>query len=158
MPRHTFQYSKFDLPASPPYPNGQTVYRPLMIAKLTGSTGQQFTCLVWPDSGADACVFPLSFATAMGLDVLQMPQNQTGGVGNTGNTTHYADLTIEIMTATQDNAGNWTFNTLFSFIAYAGFTPGLEAQGWGLLGQVGFFERFQVTFDHTGRAFHVDVP
>jgi len=34
----------------------------------------------------------------------------------------------------------------------------MEAQGVGLLGQAGFFERFQVTFDHPGRSFHIDVP
>jgi hypothetical protein len=129
-----------------------------MLAQLTAANGKELRCLVWPDSGADACVFPASFATAMGLDLLQMPQNQTGGVGNTGNTTHYDNLSIEILTATQDASGNWALKAEFSFTAYVGFTPGLEAQGWGLLGQAGFFERYQVTFDHAARLFHIDVP
>jgi hypothetical protein len=46
---------------------------------------------------------------------------------------------------------------MFSFKAQAGFTPGMDAQGIGLLGQSGFFETFAVGFDHKAKQFYVDV-
>lgn len=115
-----------------------------MLAKLTGSNGKFITCVVWPDSGADHCVFPASFAQAIGLDLLNMKSHLTSGVGSTGNVTYY-DL-VEI-----DLGNGIKFNTM------VGFTAGMEAQGIGLLGQVGFFENFQVSFDHKNRVFHIDL-
>ena len=43
------------------------------------------------------------------------------------------------------------------FQALAGFTAGMDAQGIGLLGQLGFFEMFPVTFNHKGKAFSIDA-
>ncbi len=73
-----------------------------------------------------------------------MKKQLTGGVGSTGNVTYYDNVTIDL--------GNG-----LTFAAIAGFTAGLEAQGIGLLGQSGFFERFQVSFDHRKREFHIDT-
>ena len=100
-------------------------------------------CIAWPDSGADHCVFPLSFAGALGFDPLKMEMQFTGGVGSPANPTYYE--TIEI-----DLGSGLTFTTS------AGFTAALKAPGCGLLGQSGFLENFQVTFDHKTRTFHID--
>jgi hypothetical protein len=143
VPKYSFDYIGITIPPSDPFPHGQTVFRPYLIANLTAGNGKTFRCIVWPDSGADHCVFPVSFAIALGLDPLTMKQQLTGGVGNTGNTTFYADLQIDI-----ENGP--TFKT------FCGFTPGLEAQGLGLLGQIGFFENFIVSFDHKNRMFHIE--
>ena len=69
----------------------------------------------------------------------------TQGVGNTSNETRYALVQIEI-------AGVGS-----PFQTFAGFTLGLEAIGFGLLGQNGFFENYRVTFSHATRKFHIDV-
>jgi hypothetical protein len=45
---------------------------------------------------------------------------------------------------------------MFAFKTYAGFTPGMDNQGIGLLGQTGFFENFRVTFDHKARIFTIE--
>lgn len=112
-----------------------------------------------PDSGADQCLFPQSFAIALGLDPLTMKQQLTGGVGNAGNVTYYDDLTIEIGLLQPDATGaNATFVAKASFKTYAGFTAGLDPQGMGLLGQSGLFENYSVTFDRKNRLFHIDVP
>lgn len=42
--------------------------------------------------------------------------------------------------------------------ADVGFTTGLEAQGMGLLGQSGFFDRTKVLFDHAQGLFHIETP
>jgi len=144
MARQTFPYIGIPIPPTAPFPNGQVAYRPWLIALLRASNGNVLRCIVLPDSGADQCVFPLSFAIAMQLDPLQLKQQLTGGVGNTGNITYYDHLTVAI-------EGGPTFT------AYAGFTEGLQAQGIGLLGQSGFFEKHVVTFDHAAREFHIDT-
>ena len=46
----------------------------------------------------------------------------------------------------------------FSLNANIGFTSGLEAQGIGLLGQCGFFDRVKVLFDHKARVFQIETP
>jgi hypothetical protein len=41
------------------------------------------------------------------------------------------------------------------FRSYVAFTPGLQASGYGLLGQEGFFEYYEVTFHHRQRSFSI---
>src|SRR6266516_3179080 len=67
MARHTFQSTKVPISPSAVFPQGQTALRPLMLANLRGPNENQFKCIVWLDSGADHCVFPVSFALALGL-------------------------------------------------------------------------------------------
>jgi len=145
MARNTFRYTQVTIPPSAPFPNGLVVNRPYMIARLSvPSTQKHLTCIVWPDSGADHCVFPISFALALGLDLLKMPRQVTGGVGNTGNVTYYETVDIDLGIGV-------VLNPL------VGFTAGMDAQGIGLLGQAGFFEHFRVEFDHANTAFHIDT-
>jgi hypothetical protein len=154
MPRETFSYIACPLPATDAFPNGQTVYRPLVVSRLTAENGKTFLCVSEIDSGADQCVFPTSFAIALGLDPLTMKHQITGGVGSTGNVTHYANLKIEVGNMTDVN-GTMSFSPLLTFDAYVGFLAGLEAQGIGLLGESGFFENYPVTLDHKNRVFHI---
>lgn len=154
MARHSFPYLSFQMAPSDPFPNGQIVYRPWVLTRLTALNGTALNCFSDVDSGADSCVFPASFAGALGLDTLQMKQHTTGGVGSTGNITHYAEITIEIGKFEQN--GNWTFDPELKFKAYSGFTSGLEDQGIGLLGECDFFQKYVVTFDHKSSLFHLE--
>jgi hypothetical protein len=144
MPRFTFPYIPFSIQPTDPFPNGQIAFRPYMLAVLRAANGKTLRCIVWPDSGADHCLFPVSFAQALGLDILAMKSQLTGGVGSTGNVTYYDTLEVDI------GLGS-------AFSVHAGFTVGLEAQGIGLLGQAGFFERFNVSFSHKAKQFHIDT-
>jgi hypothetical protein len=144
MPQFTYNYTSFKIPPSPAFPNGQTIYRPLLLATLKATNGKIFRSLAWPDSGADQCLFPLSLAIALNLDLSKMKRQLTGGVGASENITYYEDLEIDV--------GNG-----LKFISYVGFTQGLEAQGTGLLGQSGFFQNFLVTFDYHSRRFWLET-
>jgi hypothetical protein len=149
MAVYSFEYTPIPIPPSPPFPSGQLLYRPYLIASVIfKTTRRDLTCLVWLDSGADQCVFPLSFAIALGMDPLTMPMQMTGGVGNAGNATYYGEIEVQIPL-------NLDLPPI-SFPVLAGFTAGLEAQGIGLLGQSGFFERHRVTFDRAKRLFHIE--
>lgn len=153
MPRLSFGYSKFDIPASPPFPNGQTIFRPVLIAQLVGPSGQPFRCVACLDTGADQCTFPLSFAAHIGFDYLKMPMHLTGGCGSTANPTYYGNVEIRIPVA----VGSGVIQELL-FTTFAGFTTGMDPQGIGLLGGCGFFENYIVVFDRKNKAFHIETP
>ena len=143
MPKTTFPYTQIPLPPSDPYPNGHIACRPYVIANVTASNGESVRCVAWPDSGADCCVFPLSIAILLKLDVLNLPKAMTGGVGSSANVTYYAEVTISL-----DNG--------IEFKTFAGFTQGMDAQGIALLGQDGFFENYSVEFLHRQKIFTVE--
>ena len=66
------------------------------------------------------------------LDPLKTPVQPTRGVGGVV-LTYFADVLVELRGQSP-------------ILVYAGFTEGLETVGVGLLGQVGFFDRFNVHF------------
>jgi len=144
MAKVTFPYAEIPLPASAPHPQGLTAYRPLTVATVTSSTGHSIRFLVLADSGADACLFPLSVAFLLKIDVARLPKTMTGGVGSNSNVTYYDTVQIDLGEG-------------IVFDAYAGFTEGLNSAGMALLGQDGFFEHFNVEFLHRQRIFTVEA-
>jgi hypothetical protein len=149
VPVHTFRYSGFAISPSEAFPNDQTAWRPLLIARISKlKSSPSFKCITLPDSGADHCIFPLSFAGPIGFDRLKMKMQTTGGLGGLS-ITYYGDIEIEIFALDGTTS-------LLSFVTCAGFTGGLETQGFGLLGQCGFFENFRVAFNHQLKLFTIE--
>jgi len=75
--------------------------------------------------------------------VLALPKALTGGVGGQSNTTYYDTLTIDLGSG-------------IAFSSYVGFTQGMDAVGFGLLGQTGFFDDFNVEFLHKQKIFTIE--
>lgn len=149
MALYSFAYTSIPIPPSDPFPQGQVANRPLLVERLREPVaGGVLTCLVLLDSGADHCVFPASFLTVLGLDPLNLKMQMTSGVGSAANVTYYADISVEI--PIEPRLG-------LAANVRAGFTPALDAQGLGLLGQTGIFDRFRVTFDHSAGLFHIEA-
>lgn len=80
----------------------------------------------------------------LGLDPLSGPIERTSGVGSSNLPTHFHNIEIDLGIA--------------KIHVYAGFTTGLEQIGYGLLGQAGFFDKFNVTFRHSQGIFEIEVP
>jgi hypothetical protein len=129
----TFPYVSLPLPANEAHPQGSIAHRPLAFATIKASSGASTRCIVMPDSGADACLFPLSLAKLLKLDIFSLPKGLTGGLGSGANTTYWDTIMIDL-----------GHGIVFS--AYTGFTQGMDPMGLGLLGQDGFFERYRVEF------------
>jgi hypothetical protein len=91
-----FPYVSFPLLANEAFPHGSMAYRPLAFATITASSGASTRCIVLPDSGADACLFPMSLAILLKLDVLKLPKGLTGGVGSSANFTYYDTITVDL--------------------------------------------------------------
>jgi hypothetical protein len=144
MAKVRFRYIPFPLTPTEAHPNATVAYRPVAAATITASTGEQIRWLVLPDSGADGCMFPLSLARLLKLDVPKLAQEVTGGVGSQNNITYYDTLSIDL--------GNG-----IAFSVYAGFTEGMDAVGLGLIGQEGFFESFNVEFRRSEKIFTIEA-
>jgi len=116
--------------------------------RLTLANGQQtVACYAIVDSGADNCVFPLTFVQPLGLDPLLTSAESTSGVGSYAVPTFFWDIVVHL------------HGTPISFPGRAGFTDGPNRIGLGLLGQDGFFNRFGVRFDLCRSAsFEIEVP
>jgi len=139
---HPLPYSDFVIPASAAFPNGRVASRPFLRIALVNA-GLRLSCYALVDSGADYCAFPRSFMQPVGLDALTSPIDQTTGVSTASVPTHFANVSIDLQ-------------GLVEFPVYAGFTVGLEQMGLGLLGQVGFFDRFNISFSK--KVCYIEIP
>ena len=144
MAKQVYPYSLFPIAASEPYPRGTTAHRPIVFANVTASNGRCAETAVLLDSGADNCLFPLGLAVYLQLDVESMPREFTGGVGSESNVTYYDHLRIDLGKGIE-------------FSAYVGFTEGMDAMAIGLLGQAGFFDRYNVEFRNAEGIFTVEA-
>ena len=116
-----------------------------MLPRALVNGASRLSCYAIVDSGADDCLFPRSFMQPLGLDPLTISVEQVAGVGSSGVPTQYAHVTIDIQGIGQ-------------FAAFAGFTSGLDPIGFGLLGQLGFFEKCRVSFDHATKTYTIETP
>ena len=131
MAVHSIPYTRFKIDSSPAFANGRVASRPLLRIKLAHGA-QVLSCYAIVDSGADQCVFPRSFMASLGIDPLAAPLESMIGVSGTATPTHFANVSLELGSARVP--------------IYAGFVTGLDAIGIGLLGQAGFFDRFNIHF------------
>lgn len=143
MARLIIPYLPIVQPATSLHPDGRTAYRPFVRLKLVAPNGRFFEGAGLADSGADACLFPLRFAKYLKLDLSSAPTGLTTGVGSTVNLTYYAQISVE-------------FGPGLRFESQIGFTEGMDRAGFGLLGQQGFFENYNVDFRHRQRQFTIE--
>ena len=118
-------------------------FRPMVDVIILAPNGEAVRASALADTGADSCLFPLNVAKALGLDIRALPTARTNGVGNTANLTYYDNLTIDL--------GNGVI-----FETRVGFTDGMDRLGFGLLGQQGFFENYNIEFRHRDRIFTIE--
>ncbi len=81
---------------------------------------------------------------ALGLDSQTIPVEYTSGIGANDVPTRYADVSIIVP-------------GIGSFETRAGFARDFPFAGYGLLGQIGFFENFRVFFDYSGGYFNLET-
>lgn len=152
MPLYRYRYTSAKVGASAAFPDGQTVLRPQLPVVVAVASGQSVVCIATLDTGADLCVFPLSFAGRLGLEPETMPSAVTSGATGKG-TVYYADVSISIPFRSEKTGQV----SSLQLQTRAGFTEGMDAQGIGLLGQIGFFDTYPVTFDQPGNVFGIHV-
>lgn len=119
-------------------PDGTVAKRPMLDGCVFGPRGDVW-CRMLLDTGADECLFPLSFAPTLGLDHRLLPKSVTQGVGGRVDV-YYAAVRIGVPFSVPSGETD-----IFQVDVRAGFTAGINI---GLLGQNGFFDQCVVVFDY----------
>jgi hypothetical protein len=142
--RVDFKRFKFASPGLPP----TVTWRPLLpvaIVNPVNARSQELEAVV--DSGAPMCVFPASVAEAIGIDVKGGIQGSNDAGDSQPIEALWAHKKIKIMV--RDPNG-----MIYEIETTVGFSYG---QRVALLGQIGFFECFKVTFDHSTQPPHFEL-
>lgn len=127
-----FRYHKFNLSPSSDF-FGKQILKPIIPIKiLKADVTLQYAALI--DSGADFCIFDAGLGEYLGLNIKSGTEVQFGGIQSLGGAKAYIHkVTLEI-------GGH-------EFITEIGFSYGISKNGYGILGQKGFFNKFIVKFD-----------
>ena len=137
---HTFNYSSYEYIKGSAPPGVDNTRRPILQVELVAKARRVSIRSVL-DSGADHCLFPLSLATELGIN-----------------------LGISIVA---EGIGEWRMGMgsvllevppLLSVGVTAGFTEKLERIKVGVLGQRGFFEHLDVLFEYSNGLFKLRKP
>lgn len=127
-----FRYHKFNLPPSSDF-FGKQILKPIIPIKILNTNiVLQYAALI--DSGADFCIFDAGLGEYLGINITSGMEIQFGGIQSLGGAKAYIHkITLEI--------GGHEFKTEI------GFSYDISKNGYGILGQKGFFSLFSVKFD-----------
>jgi hypothetical protein len=148
MAEVSFSYKTVDFPPDRSFPDGRRYRRPVVKTILGSGKNRSSNFFSILDSGADLCSFPLQFGIQIGVITDPELGNHDGitmGAGSSNMPTFYRDITLAV-----EHLGAWGIK--------ASFTAEADARGFGLLGGMGFFDRFPVRFDMPSGLFHVTIP
>jgi|SRR5580692_5982018 hypothetical protein len=155
MAYSTLFYTEIKREESPAFLNGRAALYPLLSISLL-CNGKQIDCVGLVDSGAEYCVFPGKFLDTFGIDrtITPFEESVKTPAGKAG--AYFHEATIQLASPDSDsNTPSWPI--------YAGFAECLDdwakddaGVSLAILGQVGFFDRFRITFNWRGRHFELE--
>lgn len=118
---------------NPPSPFfGKILIRPIIPLKIK-LKGNEINHLALVDSGADMCVFDMSLADYLDIDLSKAKKIDISGVTGVPLVGLIAEVKLEV--------GGHEFKT------EVGFSDNISPNGFGFVGQKGFFEFFTVKFN-----------
>ena len=85
------------------------------------------------DSGADFCIFDAEIAEILGIKIENGERGEVAGITGINAPIYFHDIGIKI--------GGWVFKIRAAFLKEIG------RFGYGVVGQIGFFDIFTVKFD-----------
>ncbi|MBI4135526.1 aspartyl protease family protein [Candidatus Uhrbacteria bacterium] len=128
-----FSYERIDVAPSLAFPHVDTTLRPIIPITLEHSgIKAEYGALI--DSGADFCIFHPLVAKVLGLELGEDKKAVFSGVGGNGMTAYFHTITAHV--------GNYPYQL------YCGFSHDIPPDGYGILGQIGFFDHFRVVLDY----------
>lgn len=131
--RLKFDYRKFPSDPSKAFPRRRSATRPVIPITLINGD-KKVTNFAIADSGADFCIFHAEIGEEIGIDIESGKPQVFSGITKEQLTAYFHDIKIGI--------GGYEYD------CYAGFSRDLVNMPYGLLGQVGFFDLFNVLFDY----------
>lgn len=120
-------------------PNRPAWRRPVVKVKLFGPKGET-NCLALVDSGADYCMFNVSFVDIIGIDLNSCERGRTIGVEGGSKEIYITELEIEV-----EHLKKIKIPVNFIDSSSVG----------GLLGQIGFFDKNRIKFERDHNTFEI---
>lgn len=112
---------------------GPEIIRPVIaIGVGYGDKAVRYEVLV--DSGADICIFDAEIGEILGIDVESGEPQLVSGITGAHQPYYVHDVSLVV--------GGWKHEIK------AGFMPRLGADNYGVVGQIGFFDRHAVKFEY----------
>lgn len=128
-----FKYSRIPCEPTESFPNRHSILIPL-IDIIIKHGQQRLPLMALLDTGADLCLFPLSVGERLQVPVAEGERIEIRGI-SAPCVAYLHKVTLEI--------GGWPHNCI------VGFSSDLDTMGAPpLLGQRGFFDRYDVRFRH----------
>lgn len=116
------------------------IIRPIIpIVLKSPSNVAVYSALI--DSGADRCIFSLDIADAMGIKLNSKAKTQVSGIGRGKINGFWGELEFRI--------GSKIYSTKVIFAKISDY-------GYGILGQIGFFDHFDVKLSHTKQTIEIE--
>ena len=132
-PNPKYDYRKFPAEPSDAFPRRFSASRPVIpISIIRGEERVRYLAII--DSGADLCIFHAEIGELVGLVVESGKLLRFNGISGQQLTAYFHDIKIEV--------GGYEFDCC------AGFSRDISNLPYGLLGQLGFFNLFNVLFDY----------
>lgn len=130
-----FRYKKFPRDQSNnPFPHNKSALRPVVQIDFETDNGS-FGYLVLIDSGADYCIFHASIGEILGLDIKSGKPLTFFGTSGEPQKAYFHKITFKV-------GGN-------SHTCFVGFSYDMEKLAYGILGQDGFFDSWNVKFEYS---------
>ncbi len=126
-----FPYRKEPATSGPAHKGRTNILRPRIRIRLVHEK-RFIDLLALVDSGADDCVFPLEVAEELNLRLDPRNANRYGGIGAGHISAIFTNVTLQV-------------NDHTTIKPYAGFSDAPSVVP--ILGQAGFFDQFEVTFN-----------
>lgn len=136
MPRHqaiNLKYKKIG-----------TAYRPIIAIEVQYAHNTE-SCLVLVDSGADDCVFDADFGELLGINIKTGTVKEFGGIASDSES-----VAPKMISGYQHTVGITVGGITRNTSVY--FTYDLADWGYSIVGQSGFFDKFDsIKFDYTNK-------
>lgn len=113
----------------------EIIYRPIIHISIASDQGKTQDYFVLVDSGADNCIFDAEIGEIIGLKIKEGELKKVYGVGGKSINVYFHNIFISV-------GGH-------EYPLKCGFSYEMAQNGYGLLGQIGFFDKFKVIFDYT---------
>lgn len=130
------QYTGFPLSQPDPgLPGENKMWIPMLRVRCLFQHQMMPPVLAVVDSGSPYCLFMTEIADFLHIDLTNAPKGSMGGViGGPQDVTYFHRIRLQV-------ENNWTFEVTGAFMKKLAVPA--------ILGRNGFFDRFQVTFDHS---------
>jgi len=120
-----FRYKKY----------GPNILRPVIPVEIINKTnGKSVKYEVLVDSGADSCIFDAEISDILGFESNKCRMGKVSGITGVAETIFSCPIILKV-------GGAVAYETTANFLV------GIAKNGYGVVGQQGFFDKFVVKFD-----------